>query len=801
FLPKEFDSGKTDNPAITNKDRSRDADSANGSFSRLTGSPSKVWCPPSLARQRNGGGASEQDRLEAIQRGIRSLLNKLTPENFERVSTELTATALKSEAILTTAIDLIFRKALEEPQYNSLYAQLCRRLSDNAPNKDIFKRVLFTEVQNAYMRRLGTGSDPKVKGVKDESHRRKQEHLSNVKFIGELGKLDLLHGQILHVCIQELLDRKSSASIADKAEDLECLCQMMRIIGNSLDSRVEDKFKVDDYIAALRDVSNDPALPSRIRFLCLDVVELRSNKWIPRRIHQANAPKTIIEVREEIRQEIGANKEVDTSLRLSPMHGMSNMRQPSSPRTVAEKQQEKQNGILPHVRFTNSPSKEGYNRGGSGNQNQSAQKSGQGNRLGDGRKSVLKVLGQQMPDGQQEFLLRPVTSFNPQRPPQKVSETLYTLKNPIPSANRPTPSLSSTTEDFHARAEKSKHTKQQASTLSKAEVNQSVTDIITAYFDNAKDRNSVATSIKELNCQKRFKPDLVSLMLKMGMERGEVNREKLSELITYLTCESWLTDSDVTEGFERLLEALDSGACDPKPCMAAYLADLIVSGILSFKSSLASFERGQHFPLAFLCLQRLEQLKGSDFLSEHVNREKMDLLKWFSDKDLKLGADHVVSTLNIYGLTYLCPSYRLQAQLGKLLEDGVTPADLDRVLQENQTTLLTNQREFIYNVMFSLVRYVHYQSIASDNKPGGGGDAAMEQTRISEDKFKKLIVTFKVSVYFSPNSMQRPASQGTFRLTRKVCSLKTSPFCMLFRLVNNNKTETNVTEKRLGEAS
>ena len=124
-----------------------------------------------------------------------SSLNKLTPENFERIATELNVIALKSEAILSTAIDLvrmpyffvssqrkrsfevishfgvqksiighdwfllfsfppfslcfclmhaqIFRKALEEPQYNSLYAQLCRRLSDNAPNKDVSRDFCF----------------------------------------------------------------------------------------------------------------------------------------------------------------------------------------------------------------------------------------------------------------------------------------------------------------------------------------------------------------------------------------------------------------------------------------------------------------------------------------------------------------------------------------------------------------------------------------------------------------------------------------------------------------------------------
>ena len=31
------------------------------------------------------------------------------------------------------------------------------------------------------------------------------------------------------------------------------------------------------------------------------------------------------------------------------------------------------------------------------------------------------------------------------------------------------------------------------------------------------------------------------------MERGEANREKISELVAYLTCGAWVAESDVTE--------------------------------------------------------------------------------------------------------------------------------------------------------------------------------------------------------------------------------------------------------------
>jgi hypothetical protein len=54
--------------------------------------------------------------------------------------------------------------------------------------------------------------------------------------IGELGKLEMLHEGILHKCIKQLLEKKKNVPIRDMAEDLECLCQIMRTVGRRLDT-------------------------------------------------------------------------------------------------------------------------------------------------------------------------------------------------------------------------------------------------------------------------------------------------------------------------------------------------------------------------------------------------------------------------------------------------------------------------------------------------------------------------------------------------------------------------------------
>lgn len=65
---------------------------------------------------------------------MRGILNKLTPEKFQKLSDDLLRIELQSKVILRGVIILIFEKALDEPKYSSMYAQLCKRLSEEAPN-------------------------------------------------------------------------------------------------------------------------------------------------------------------------------------------------------------------------------------------------------------------------------------------------------------------------------------------------------------------------------------------------------------------------------------------------------------------------------------------------------------------------------------------------------------------------------------------------------------------------------------------------------------------------------------------
>ncbi len=106
----------------------------------------------------------------------------------------------------------------------------------------------------------------------------KHKMLGNIKFICELGKQNLLQESILHLCIRQLLSKqKRDQSVQEKAEDLECLCKIMKTVGRLLDNE-KAKPLMNQYFERMEYYSNSFELNSRIRFMLQDVLELRRNK-------------------------------------------------------------------------------------------------------------------------------------------------------------------------------------------------------------------------------------------------------------------------------------------------------------------------------------------------------------------------------------------------------------------------------------------------------------------------------------------------------------------------------------------
>jgi translation initiation factor 4G len=134
----------------------------------------------------------------------------------------------------------------------------------------------------------------------------KRRGLGLVQFIGELYKLSMLTERIMHECVKKLVDY---TGIPDEAE-IESLTKLLKTIGSNLDSTEKGKPMMDVYFSRIQSMIDTPDLPSRLRFMLMDIVDLRKKRWASKEDNKG--PKTLEEVRAEA-EEAAAKKAAENA--------------------------------------------------------------------------------------------------------------------------------------------------------------------------------------------------------------------------------------------------------------------------------------------------------------------------------------------------------------------------------------------------------------------------------------------------------------------------------------------------------
>ena len=65
-----------------------------------------------------------------MERNVRAILNKLTPQKFKTLVGTMTTLKIDTVEKLELANELIFEKAVSEPGFSVAYANMCRVLTD-----------------------------------------------------------------------------------------------------------------------------------------------------------------------------------------------------------------------------------------------------------------------------------------------------------------------------------------------------------------------------------------------------------------------------------------------------------------------------------------------------------------------------------------------------------------------------------------------------------------------------------------------------------------------------------------------
>uniref|UniRef100_A0A7M4EE27 Eukaryotic translation initiation factor 4 gamma 2 n=1 Tax=Crocodylus porosus TaxID=8502 RepID=A0A7M4EE27_CROPO len=708
---------------------------------KTPGQNAQKWIP-SRSTRRDDDSANDKERHDAIFRKVRGILNKLTPEKFDKLCLELLNVGVESKLILKGVILLIVDKALEEPKYSSLYAQLCLRLAEDAPNFDgpsaeshpgqkqstTFRRLLISKLQDEFENRTRNvdiydkHDAPLLPEEEEQRAIAKIKMLGNIKFIGELGKLDLIHESILHKCIKTLLEKKKRVQLKDMGEDLECLCQIMRTVGPRLD-HAKAKSLMDQYFARMRSLMSSKELPARIRFLLQDTVELREHNWVPRKAFLDNGPKTINQIRQDavkvgtfhlcvgMRSDFfleGPFMPPRMKLDRDPLGGLADMfgQMPGSGIGTGP-------GVI-QDRFSPTMGRHRSNQlfnGHGGHLMPPAQ-----SQFGDLGKSFLKS----------QISLRPAQSFLmnknqvPKLQPQitMIPPSAQPPRTQTPPLGQP-PQLGLKTNPPLIQEKPAKTSKKPPP--SKEELLKQTEAVVTEYLNNG-NANDAVNSVREMRAPKPFIPEMLSKVVIQSLDRTDEDREKASSLISLLKQEGVATSDNFMQAFLNVLDQCPKLEVDiplVKSYLAQFAARAIISELVSISELAQPLESGTHFPLFLLCLQQLAKLQDREWLTELFQQSKVNMQKMLPEIDQN--KDRMLEILEGKGLSFLFPLLKLEKELLKQIKLDPSP-----------------------QVIYNFVLFLNCSYISSEvNPPNDEPDSSSAPSKEQLEQEKQLLLSFK----------------------------------------------------------
>ncbi|GMM58404.1 translation initiation factor eIF4G [Maudiozyma humilis] len=295
------------------------------------------WVPKSRQKKTEKkfapDGVTELLTPDEVESKMKSLLNKLTLEKFDSISTEILDIANISKwetdgATLQNVIQQIFNKATDEPHWSSMYAQLCGKLvkdvepeigDEGQDGKSGPKLVLHylvdichTDFEKGWVDKLPTNEDgsPLEPEMMSEEYYQaaaaKRRGLGLVRLIGFLYRLNLLSGKMMFECFRRLMkDLTDSPS----EEVIESVIELLTTVGEKFETdsfkagkgTLEGSVLLDSLFGILDAIVKEDKISNRIKFKLMDIKELREKKhW---NSDKKNAgPKTIQQIHQEEEQ-------------------------------------------------------------------------------------------------------------------------------------------------------------------------------------------------------------------------------------------------------------------------------------------------------------------------------------------------------------------------------------------------------------------------------------------------------------------------------------------------------------------
>ncbi|AYU77747.1 eukaryotic translation initiation factor 4 gamma, putative [Leishmania donovani] len=234
-----------------------------------------------------------QTTEEWVQRLLHGTLNKLTEENKDiMIDKLLTKELFATEDIMNMVVNIIFKKALDEPENSKLYAGVCHSLALYEANvlrdghkgerpQSQLRDAIISTVQHEFRtlsKELSKMEDKSEEELEYEWSNVMRRKRSNMRFIGELYLCTALTHSTMFT-VMDLTMRCSDKTGFPSSENIELLAALLNTIGDRLDQN--HKKTLDRYFTSLENFNKKPdcPYPPRIRFKIMDLLDLRKRGW------------------------------------------------------------------------------------------------------------------------------------------------------------------------------------------------------------------------------------------------------------------------------------------------------------------------------------------------------------------------------------------------------------------------------------------------------------------------------------------------------------------------------------------
>ncbi|KAJ8298584.1 hypothetical protein KUTeg_022644 [Tegillarca granosa] len=678
----------------------------------------KRWIPPSSVKR--DAPIPAEGKNDFTFRRVRGILNKLAPEKFDKLSLELLNVGIDSDVILKGIILLTFR------------------------------RLLLNKCQDEF-----------------ENRSKATE--------GELGKLEMLHEGILHKCIKQLLEKKKNVPVRDMAEDLECLCQIIRTVGRRLDTP--------------------------------------KAKWVPRPVSsEHHGPKTITQIRQEAADEFGeyippqqsnrgysGRSQMNGSMGTQWMSGgnMGDLFGGSPPglmmgsigtgpgviqldnfnySTNMGKPRNNQQQGQGFVNFNKQRQDGGQRNQRGGHQNQMNQQNGrhsppqnqqqqQQKQAAGGARDLpprFARLAQQQQTQQsgssnssgvaipsnEEISLRPAKNFNVFKPntPSNLPKSAQggppinsMMKMNLGPPEPPKPLLNKQQPITIKQVSQEKKEKSNKKVIpTKEEVDKGTARMLSTYMEDG-DTNEALNTFKDMNVPKRFVPELLTQMMTTTVDKTDKERESVMKLISAMKAEHLISSDQYIEAFQSLLDQMADLETDV-PLIRSYVAKFaalgVTEGVVALAELAEPMENGAFYPLFLLCLQQIHKLKDKDWLVTSFNDSKVNLQMMLPEIDQN--KEKMMEILEDRGLSFMFPLLRVQSELWKQIQAEPGANALFKWIKDKVDSSLHHTSGFIHILTTSLLKYCTYESTM-----GKGVDTTVTPEKTLQEKEKQAMEKMK----------------------------------------------------------